>query len=44
MMKMCGYGSLAVAKIVIVLVNVNLFVDTTVRLKGSGALCLQSCF
>ena len=44
MMKICGYGSLAVAKIVILLVNVNLFGDTTVRLKGIGAPCLQSCF
>ena len=41
---MRGYGSLIVAKFVIWQVNVNLFVDTTVRLKGNGTPCLQSCF
>ena len=36
--KFNGYGSLTVAELVII------FVDTIVRLKGSGAPGLQSCF
>ena len=35
---MCGYGSLTGPETDLV----NL--DTSVRLKGSGAPCLQSCF
>ena len=42
MMLMFGYGSLTIAEIVICLKII--LVDTIVRLKGSGASCLQSCF
>ena len=41
---MCGYGSLTAPKIVIWFINVSFFVETTVRLKGSGIPCLQSYF
>ena len=41
---MCGYGGLTVSNFVIWLVNVNFFVNTTVRLKGSSVPCLQSLF
>ena len=42
-MMICGYGSLTVAIIIIHSKNF-LWILIIVRLKGSGAPCLQSCF